>query len=351
MKHIFLSILGVFLIFCHFQVIAQQAFAEGYFTSEANACANNNGIFVSIKKYNPTKGEINNATKPSRNSPMNYLMAPFEATNISMYDYGFESKLYSLDNQGKVLWDITIGYSNKSTPSPIKFYKDCIFTGESTKSEGKITIQKIGLTGKILWQTELDSLNNVNAIHVDEKKVSALVSFDVTKKIEYKDGTFGDHTYPIYFFVQFDIATGKRLVKEYQKMANYLSSIDFANPLLNTDYSYFLNNKDSAFFLNTTKLESATVVSQGMDKVKSIVKLAAGEKSYHLLTVFSEGGNRKRYNLISDFYGKNKKYEFEIPVEYTISDRTFICETFGDSITPLMLASPPISNEILFPFA
>ncbi|UAY53127.1 hypothetical protein [Ferruginibacter albus] len=336
MKYILLTILGLTIIFCPTSVFAQKELAEGFFTSEANTCANNNGLFVSIKKYNPTKDEISNATKPSKNSPMNYLMAPFEATNISMYTNGFESKLYSLDNQGNVLWDVTLGYSNKSTPSPVVLYNDNIFSGESAKDEGKITIKKIDLKGKVLWQTELDSLNNVNAIYVDDKRVSALVSFDVSKKTDYKNGTFGEHVYPIYFFVQFDITTGKRLSKEYQKMANYLSSIDYLNPVLNSDYSYFLNNKDSAIFLNTTKLESATLVSEGMSKDHSILKLAAGNESYHLLTLFSDGKGIKKYKLISDFYGKNKKYESEMPVDYTTSDRAFIYRSTGDSVVTVI---------------
>lgn len=336
MTYKFSVFLGLFLLSGQVPTFAQQGSAEGFFTSEANVAATENGVLVSIKKYNPTQSEIDNAAKPSKNTPMNYLMAPFESVNISMYNKGFESKLYSLDKEGKNLWNLTIGYSDKSNPSPIKIYKDFIFTGESAKDADKVTIQKIDLKGNVIWQAELDSLNNVNDIYVEDNRVSALVSFDVSKKTQHKDGTFSENIYPIYFFVQLDIITGKRIVQEYQKMANYLSSLKFSNPFLNSDYSYYLNNKDSAAFLNVTKLESATIVSQGMSKENSILKLTAGNESYHLLTLLSVGKSKKTYNLISDFYGKGKKYETELPIEYKNSDRCFIYKTAGDSIATII---------------
>jgi len=336
MNYILSISLGLLLLCGHLQTFAQQDFAEGFFTSEANVVPTDNGILVSIKKYNPTQSEIDNASKPSRNSPMNYLMAPFESVNISMYDKGFESKLYLLDKEGKNLWHMTLGYSGKSVPSPIKLYKDFIFTGESAKNSDKVIIQKIDLKGKVVWQTELDSLNNVNDIYVEDNRVSALVSFDISKKVEHKNGTVSENVYPIFFFVQLDISTGKRIVKEYQKMANYLSSLSFSNPLLNSDYSYYLNNKDSAAFLNITKLESATIVSQDMSKKNSILKLAAANESYHLLTLLSVEKNRKVYNLISNFYGKSKNYESELPIKYNNSNRCFIYKTAGDSIVTII---------------
>lgn len=312
-------------------VMAQEGLAEGYFTSEANVSATDNGIFVSIKKYNPSKEEINSAASPSKNTPMNYLMLPFDAGNVSMYDKGFESKLYFLDNQGKMLWDQTLGYSNKSTASPLIIYKNFIYTGESAQKDDKVVIRKMNMDGKLAWQTELDSLHNVNAIYADDKKVSALVSFDVSKKMEHSNGTYSEHIYPIYFFVQFDINTGKKITKEYQKMANYLSSLDFTNPLLNTDHSYFLNTKDSAIFFSTANLEGATVVSQGMSKNNSIIKVAAGSESYHLLTTVPEG-SRKKYQLISDFYGKKVKYVSEFPVDHSAGDRVFVFRSTADTI-------------------
>jgi hypothetical protein len=335
-KYISSIVLGILVVSVQSVSHAQTGATEGYFTSEANMAANDNNVFISIKKYNPTQNEIDNAAKPSRNTPMNYLMAPFEATGISMYNKGFESKLYALDKTGKPLWDITLGHSDKSVPSPMQLYKDFLFAGEVAKDADKVTVQKIDLAGKVVWKTELDSLNNVNAIYVDDTRVSVLVSFDVSKKITHGNGTFSERVYPIYFFVQLDIATGKRIVSNYQKMANYLSSLGFSNPLLNSDYSYYLSNTDSVIFLNVTKLESATVVSQGMSKANTILKVAVGKESYHLLTLLSTSRNKKRYNLINDFYGKAKKSETAMPIDYNSSDRNFIYKTSGDSVAVIV---------------
>ncbi|CAN5775951.1 hypothetical protein BH11BAC4_BH11BAC4_26680 [soil metagenome] len=313
-----------------------QGLAEGYFTSEALLVPTANGSLVSIKKYNPTQAEIDNAGKPSRNSPMNYLMAPYDACNISMYSKDFESKLYSFDNKGKVSWDMTIGYSNKSVTSPVKIYKDHIYTGEGIKDKEQVMVQKVDMDGKIIWKAVLDSLENVNDIYVDSARVSVLVSFDISKKITNNNGTFSEHVYPIYFFVQFDIYTGKRIVKLYQNMANYLSSLDFKDPLINTDFSYYMNNSDSAAFMRVDKQEAASIVSQDMSRNHSIIQLKAGTESYHLLTLLSSGRNKKTYSLISDFYGKEKKYEAEIPVPVKGGDRSFIYLTAGDTIATVI---------------
>lgn len=336
MKYIPSLFLGIFFMGCFLVTAAQQGLAEGYFTSEANLAATNKGIFVAIKKYNPTQNEIDNAAKPTRNSPMNYLMAPFEAVNISMYNKGFESKLYCLDSEGNSKWNMTLGYSNKSTPSPIKVYNDYIYAGEAVKDADKVAIQKIDSKGNVIWKAELDSLNNVNDIYVDANRVSALVSFDVSEKRDQANGTYSVYVYPIYFFVQLDITTGKLIVKEYQKMANYLSGLDFSNPFLNTDYSYYLHTKDSAAFFNVTKLESASIVSEPVSKENSIVKLTAGKESFHLLYAITSDRNKKAYSLTSNFYGKDKKYETVLPIDYKRGDRCFVCKNDGDSIATIV---------------
>lgn len=326
-----ISLLAI-LSFTSLPGLAQQDLPQGYFTSEANAIATGNGILVSIKKYNPTKDEIKNASKPSANAPMNYLTTPFDFINISMYDKGFESKLYSLDNEGKTRWDLTLGNSNKSVPSPIKLYNDFIFSGESVKDKNKVTIQKIDLDGKVIWQKELDSLHNVNDIYVEGDRISTLVSFDVSKRMDHGDGTFSENVYPIYFFVQLEVATGKIIKKEYQMMGNYLSGLKFSDPLINTDYSYFLHNRDSAAFLDITKQKSATIVSQNMSKENTILKLAAGTESYHLLTALALENNKTTYNLISDFYGMKKKYESRLPVDFEDLNRNFVYKNSDDKI-------------------
>jgi hypothetical protein len=336
MKSIIPFLVFLFSAFTHASSFCQVNTADGFFTSEAKTVANKNIVFVSIKKYNPKQIEIDNARKPSRNSPMTYLMIPFEAISISLFNKEFESKLYALDTNGKVLWDKTIGYNNKSTPSPLKHYKANLYTGESAKDADKVTIQKLDLNGKMVWQTDIDSFINVNDLFIEDNIVYALVSFDHAEKIEHNDGTYSEKIYPVYYYVQLDITTGKFLSKEYQMMGNYLSGQNYSNAFFNSNYSYYLNNADSAIFLNTKEQKSAIVVSENMAKENRILNIAAYDESNHLLTSLSLKKNKKVYNLISDYYGKQKKYQNELPVEFNDSDRRFIFETIGDSIAVII---------------
>jgi hypothetical protein len=309
---------------------AQQPNGEGYFTSEASAITLNEDIIVSIKKYNPTPAEIANAGKPPKDALMNYLMLPFEATSLSLYDKGFESNLYCLGKEGNVKWSKTIGYSHKSIPSPVKQYNGFLYTGDGIKDADKVSVKKIDPAGKVIWETVLDSLQSVNDIYLEGNKVSVLVSFDASKRLQYKDGTYSDFVYPIYFFVQLD-SNGKKLSQEYQRMGNYLSSIGYKNPIINTHQSYFLNNNDSVIFLNTTKQEGATIVSDKMSKDNSILKVTGGRESCHFLTVLSLK-NYRSYNIITDFYGKQKKYESIIPAEYNSRNKPLLYKNSGDSL-------------------
>lgn len=343
MKHVYKIYLAAIFFCSTLSIFAQQNQAEGFFTSEAITMVTDTEVFVSIKKYNPTQAEIETAARPAKNAPMNYLMAPFDAVKISMFNKGFESKLFSLNKEGKVLWDITLGYSDKSVASPIKLHNNFIFAGESVKDADKVIIQKIDRNGNVIWKKELDSLHNVNDIYVDENRVSMLVSFDATRRIEHADNTFSENIYPIYFFVQLDNKTGKTIKKEYQEMGNYLSSLNFSNPLVNSDYSYYLSNADSAVFLNITKQKTATIVSEGMSKDHSILELIAGEDSYHLLTLLTSEKNKKVYSLISDFYDKGKKYEIEIPIVHIETNRHFMYKNAGDSILIIMANSKNVS--------
>ena len=45
----------------HLTTFAQLTQPEGYFTSEAKAVASDSGIIVSVKKFNPTETDIENA--------------------------------------------------------------------------------------------------------------------------------------------------------------------------------------------------------------------------------------------------------------------------------------------------
>ena len=241
------------------------------------------GIIVSLKKFNPTKTDIDNAMKPPKNGPWNYLMLPFETKKVLLNNKGFESKLYSLNKESEVLWERTLGYSDKSQASQITLHDNFIFAGESHKSENKVIIQKIDLSGKTVWEQVLDSLNNVDDIIVSGDKVCVLVSFDHYKKVKGPDNTYANKMFPVYFYVQMNIETGEIIKKEYQKMGVYLSGMGFANPVLNSENSYFLNTQDSAAFLSTIQLEKATIVSDNLTKASKISLLSAGLDSYHLL--------------------------------------------------------------------
>lgn len=339
-----ISFVLIFSFFMSLQhVFTQNLFAEGYFTSEARVIETESEIFVSIKKYNPTETEVKNAGKQIKDTPFNYLMIPFESLNIALYQKNFESKIYSLDKKGQLLWDFTIGFSDKSIPSPIKIDKGYIYTGESDKVSDKVLIKKIDNKGNLIWETVLDSLNNVNDIFVEDDLLCLLVSFDVTNRVKHNDGTFSEEIYPIYFYVKLDIKTGKKIDKVGQKMANYLSSMRFTDPLWNSDYSFFLRNKDSVVYLNTDHLEKATVVNKDMSHKNSIINLAVGNESYHILTILSSEKNKKYYNIISDFYGEEIKYESKLPKEYNNSDRSFIFRTKEENIGTIIWNSESIS--------
>ena len=311
---------------------AQNKTADGYFTSEALLAANDTGVIVSIKKYNPTQDEISKAAKPPKNAPLNYLMAPFEATNITMGNKGFESKIYALDKKGDLLWERTIGYNNKSIPSPVKIAGHTIYAGEGQKDRRAVSIQKIDQYGKVVWEKVLDSLDNVNDLFITKDRVSALVSFDVIKRNIQKNGTFSETVYPAYFFIQLNNETGELIKKEYQKMGSYLSGLGFNNPVLNTDYSYLISKPDSAAFLTVMNLENATIVSKNPNMEYSILKLSADTGSYQFLTLKPLKKGKNSYSVIYDNYARGKKYETEVPIDHSDADRQFITTTSVDSL-------------------
>ncbi|MBK7441318.1 MAG: hypothetical protein IPI65_07250 [Bacteroidetes bacterium] len=192
-----------------------------------------------------------------------------------MNNKGFESKLYALNNAGEVVWEYTLGYSDKPQASPIVINDNFIFAGESEEEDNKIAIQKIDLNGKKVWKKELDSLDNVDDIIVAGDMVCALVSFDYYQKVVHPDNTYSNNMFPVYFYMQFNIETKEIIKKEYQKMAVYLSGKHFSNPVLNSEYSYFLNNLDSAAFLSTIELEKATIISKNLTVGSEIRLLSA----------------------------------------------------------------------------
>lgn len=95
--------LACLLTCIHLTTFAQLTQPEGYFTSEAKALAVDSGIIVSIKKFNPTEADIQNAIKPPKNGPWNYLMLPYGTNKVLLNNKGFESKLYSLNKSGEVI--------------------------------------------------------------------------------------------------------------------------------------------------------------------------------------------------------------------------------------------------------
>lgn len=325
-------ILSCLLTYIHLTTFAQPTQPEGYFTSEAKAVAADSGIIVSVKKFNPTEADIQNAIKPPKNGPWNYLMLPYGSNKVLLNNKGFESKLYAMNKAGEVKWDYTLGYSDKSQTSPVAVLDSFIFAGESEEQGNKVIIQKIDLSGKTVWKKELDSLDNVDDIIVSGGMVCALVSFDYYQMIKHPNNRYSENMFPVYFYVQLNIETGEIIKKEYQKMGVYLSGKHFSNPVLNSEYSYFLNNLDSAAFLSTIELEKATIVSDNLAEGSKIRQLSAGPDSYHLLYEQSRSRNKTTYHLSTDYYGENKKYNVELPLEPTSTDRIFIAPASPGSL-------------------
>jgi hypothetical protein len=335
---------AAFFFYCS-PAAAQQNIAEAFFTSEATAAATADAVFVSVKKYNASEEEIQQAAKPKKGAPMNYLQVPFTVTNASLFNNGFESVLYCLDNSGRVKWNHSTGFSKSSAADPVVVENGYVYTGSGSKEGGKIQLQKLDKDGTLLWNKTFDSLENVNYIDVSNKTVNVLVSFEVSKKVEYPDKTFSFNTYPIYFFMQLDPLTGAVIKKEYQMMGNYLSSIGFSNPYINSYKSYYLSNKDSAIFLSTENQQSATVVSQDMPKQNKIIRLTAGPSENHYLTVADEGSHNASYELFTDFYGSGKKYSSKLDIKRGArgEDRVWLMQNENDSSITVVAKSGDIA--------
>ena len=324
-------IAGLFL--CnHCKTFAQPTQPEGYFTSEAKAVAADSGIIVSIKKFNPTDADIENAIKPPKNGPWNFLMLPYGSKKLLLNNKGFESKLYALNKAGEVVWEYTLGYSDKSQASPVVINDNFIFAGESEAEDNKISIQKIDLSGNTVWKKELDSLDNVDDIIVSSDMVCALVSFDYYQKVVYPDNTYGNKMFPVYFYVQLNIETGEIIKKEYQKMGVYLSGKHFSNPVFNTPYSYYLSNADSAAFISTLELDKARIVSDKLVEGSKIKQISVGADYYHLLYTKAKSRNKNTYALYTDYYGTQKVYDVDLPLEPTSTDRIFMTPASPDSL-------------------
>lgn len=323
----------VMLMFCSTGFAWGQSDA-GYYTSEAQSIAADGQVYVSIKKYNPTPEEIKKADARVKDNEMNYLHLPVFATNVSFFDKSFECGLYCFGTDGKLKWGKTIGFSANSVSPPLAAREGFIYSGAGMKSEDKIVITKLNPEGKISWQQELDSLDEVNDVAVHQGKVNVLASFKRNVKKEHDNGTYSIDSYPIYFFIQLDPATGRVLSKQYQRMGNYLSSIGYGNPFISTDQSYYLRKADSAIFLNTANQEGGIVVSQDMPAGNKIQVLTAGPSSYHYITEFSPRGEKPVYKLFTDFYGEKKKYETVLPAAWSDEpfNRIYLVRHSSDSV-------------------
>ena len=259
-------------------------------------------------------------------------MLPYGTNKVLLNNKGFESKLYSLNKVGEVVWEYTLGYSDKSQASPVVTNNNFIFAGESEAEDNKIAIQKIDYDGNVIWKKELDSLDNVDDIIVSGDMVCALVSFDYYQKVVYPDNTYGNKMFPVYFYVQLNIETGEIIKKEYQKMGVYLSGKHFSNPVFNTPYSYYLSNTDSAAFLSTLELNNARIVSDKLVEGSKNKQISVGPDYYHLLYTKSKSRNKSTYALYTDYYGTQKIYDVDLPLEPTSTDRIFMTPASLDSL-------------------
>lgn len=298
-----------FLIFVLATVVSigQQNRPTGYFTSEANTLHIDGKLFLAIKKYNPTKEEIANAANYDGKKPMNYLMAPFEATRISLFNKGFESVVYCLDESGSIRWNKTIGYSSTSAPGAICADAEFIYTGEGAADKPAVSIYKLDSKGETVWQSSLDSLENLNAIHADSKYVTALTSFHTSKEVKHADGTFSLNTFPVYFVVRLDKQSGKLISKQYQQMGTYLSSTGFGSPILSDSITYYLSNNDSVIYLNTIEQKSGKVLNDNFEGVKKIVQYSAYPGQYEFLATESNKATGSYKYCIDEFQTRQKQ--------------------------------------------
>jgi hypothetical protein len=129
-----------------------------------------------------------------------------------------------------------------------------------------------------------------------------------------------------------NIETGEIIKKEYQKMGVYLSGKHFSNPVFNTPYSYYLSNTDSAAFLSTLELNNARIVSDKLVEGSKNKQISVGPDYYHLLYTKSKSRNKSTYALYTDYYGTQKIYDVDLPLEPTSTDRIFMTPASLDSL-------------------
>ena len=311
------------LLLCSFLRASSQT-PPGFYASESATAAEKGIVFISVNKYNATPEEIDAAQKkPKKNAPMTMLQIPVEATRLALFSRDFECKLYGLDTSGRLKWEKTLGFSKRSAPAPLAVAEGFVYTGAPDKTKDEVIIRKLSNEGTQVWETRLDSLENVDAICYAENLVNLLVSFDHREKKTDPDGTFSYVSYPVYFFVQLDPVSGKLIRKEYQMMGNYLSSIGYIDPLINTNYSYLLKETDSIAFLTVMDQRQATIASGALPPRSEIAVMTAGSASTHYLVVEMEN-NRPVYRLYTDFYGRKEKYQSPVPEPVQVNQRRFL---------------------------
>jgi hypothetical protein len=109
--------------------------------------------------------------------------------------------------------------------------------------------------------------------------------------------------------------------KEYQMMANYLTSKGYDNAFINSTQSYYLYKKDSVAFVNINNQKGANIVSGDIPKDNGILKIAAGLNSFHILTSDPKS-NKTNYTIYSDFYDRGEKYKSVIPEKFSQGEVT-----------------------------
>lgn len=321
--------LSALFIFLNLSAFSQIENPSGYFTSECVAIHGNDKLFVSIKKYNPTSEEIKKASKAKPNELMNYLMLPYQATNIGLGNKGFESKLYCLKDDGSTQWEKTIGYSENSEASPVTLNANYIYTGEGQLDKQAIKIYKIDVNGAIKWETTLDSLVNVNSITTQADEVIVLASLNLRKEVPNGNGVSYD-IFPVYYFIRLNIETGELLSKQYQLMGTYLSSKGFHQTQVCDTVTYMLANADSLIYLNTLEQRNAKVVIDNFENVKGIKNWSASEGQYSFLTTL-ETKNSNSYLFCTDNYFLLKSDTANIPLTYNPNASAFIAQKEGVS--------------------
>lgn len=237
-------------------------------------------------------------------------MLPSRASNITLFGKEFESLIYCFKENGDLNWSKRIGYS-KSSIAPSFFVKDkYIYAGDGDKNESIVRLYKLGQNGDVIWESRIDSLENIDAIYADDEYVSALVSFFYSKEVNSRGGGKMFLPVRVYQVIKLKASSGKIISKKYHEMGVYLSEHHFANPEMIGHDNYYLNNTDTLAYLKVHEPRNAIFVGTKFGLNNTILAYASSRTAYSMVVL-----NKKtqQYRLCRDRYYENKTDSVVIP--------------------------------------